>query len=225
MAQHFSGRSRASGYGLSPDGLSVLNFMRMAEVKIVQQDPSTTFSHFEQETAIQLAIQKMWAKVYEHVERVACEENKSIAEIGRRIGASRSQMHHWLSGPSNMTLRTAARLLLAAEADLDIGIMPWRDSMAEAEFKKNASLAAPIRLDLDPQFLNTTALSEVSASEFMRLIKSLIEHNELASHRSSKDDSCKYLLSPSHEQNLVSANSDVQNINEKATLNAEQFIA
>lgn len=132
----------------------------------------TQFSSIEQETAVELAIQKMWALVCERVDSFRAVNGMTMEQFGCRIGAKKSQVHYWLSGPTNMTMRTAARLLLAAEADFEPHATPWEDIRAEGAFRAfspQEDISFPISVSLD--YLKSDALNEVTVAQFLRAVQ------------------------------------------------------
>lgn len=132
------------------------------------------FSDDEQDLAVELAVQKTWALVREHVDAFRLERGMSLEDFGRRIGAQKSQIHAWLSGPSNMTVRTAARLLLAAEADLEPTLTTWKEIAAEQALREDgAHHATLLVVDISPKALRSEAMRNVNFASTLRAIDQL----------------------------------------------------
>jgi len=66
----------------------------------------------------------LWAAVADLFHRYQEEEGLSYADVARRIGRTRSQVHRWLTAPMNMTLCSAGLLAEGLDADLRIELAP-----------------------------------------------------------------------------------------------------
>ncbi len=54
------------------------------------------------------------------------------ADLGRALGAPRSQVNVWLKSPERMTLKAAARLLAAMDAEVLVAVRTREETMRSA---------------------------------------------------------------------------------------------
>ncbi|WP_169794985.1 helix-turn-helix domain-containing protein [Novosphingobium barchaimii] len=67
---------------------------------------------------------RAWAAVYgEFLDREEAE-GLTYAALGERINKPRSQIHRWMSGPSNLSIASLGLLAEGMNADLEISLLP-----------------------------------------------------------------------------------------------------
>lgn len=69
-----------------------------------------------QASAVRAAQTAVWRAVVTRFREREARDGLKQADIARRLGVSRPQIHEWLSDPRKMTLKAAARLMLAMDA-------------------------------------------------------------------------------------------------------------
>ena len=74
-----------------------------------------------QASAIRAAQRAVWRAVVARFRALEARDGLRQADLAHRLGVSRPQIHEWLSDPANMTLKAAARLMLAMD-----GSPRWR---------------------------------------------------------------------------------------------------
>lgn len=79
--------------------------------------PVMPLSHRDQAVVIDRLQRGMWSAM---VERFQARQRDGLtqADLARRLGIARPQVHVWLSDPTKITLKAAARLMLAMEGEL-----------------------------------------------------------------------------------------------------------
>lgn len=66
---------------------------------------------------------RAWAALADLFEHLREEENLTYEELGKRIGKKKSQVHRWLSSPSNVTLQSFGLLAEGMDSDLNIELI------------------------------------------------------------------------------------------------------
>lgn len=77
------------------------------------------FDHNAQARAVDRLQRQMWRAVVEQIRRRQ-EEGLRQVDLAERLGISPPQVHLWLTDPSRLTLKAAARLMLAMEGEFAI---------------------------------------------------------------------------------------------------------
>ena len=78
----------------------------------------------QQEAAVCAAQQALWSLVMGRFRELERDHGLKQADLARRLGLSRPQVHAWLSDPNNLTIKAAVRLLAAMGAGLAYGLKP-----------------------------------------------------------------------------------------------------
>jgi len=71
-----------------------------------------------QAAAVRAAQSALWRSVVCRFRELEHASALKQADLARRLGVSRPQIHEWLSDPQNMTIKAAGRLLLAMDSSL-----------------------------------------------------------------------------------------------------------
>lgn len=81
-----------------------------------------------QAQAVRAAQMATWQVVCERFNAMAQTHGLRAVHLSRRLGVSRPQIHAWLTEPHKMTLKAAARLLLAMDAEFACAARPAEKS-------------------------------------------------------------------------------------------------
>lgn len=77
------------------------------------------FDHDAQARAIERLQLQLWQAVVDRF-RKRQEAGLRQAELAQQLGISPPQVHHWLTDPSRLTLKAAARLMLALDGEFAV---------------------------------------------------------------------------------------------------------
>lgn len=77
---------------------------------------------WEQELAGEGAVQRLFVLTRRRFRELERSEKLSQQQLADRMGLTRSQVSRWFSSPSNMTLRSAAKILMAMGRQLELGV-------------------------------------------------------------------------------------------------------
>jgi transcriptional regulator with XRE-family HTH domain len=116
------------------------------------------FSSQEQAQAVDGTRTAVWLGVVARFEHLKAAEGLRQADLAAALGVSRSQIHEWLSDPTNLTLKAAGRLLLAmgARAHVEVRAEPNAPTLL-TETAPDAATLTPEQRSAEPSPCNSIA--------------------------------------------------------------------
>jgi len=75
-----------------------------------------------QQSAVDRLQRRVWAAGRDRFQERQTVVGLTQADLARRLDVSRPQIHVWLTDPGKITLKAAARLMLAMDDELDVGL-------------------------------------------------------------------------------------------------------
>lgn len=94
----------------------------MSKIKIHKLAKMHPLTHEEAEDAAFRVRDRLWAEIADLFDKLQEEHGLTYADLGRRIGRSRSQVQRWLDAPINMTMSSAGLLIEGLNADIEVRI-------------------------------------------------------------------------------------------------------
>lgn len=85
---------------------------------------SNMLTEDQRDIAAARARDRLWRAVRLYFDDQHADHGLSFAELGRRIGRTRSQVQRWLSSPASMTPASAGLICEGLDAELKISVQP-----------------------------------------------------------------------------------------------------
>ena len=82
-----------------------------------------------------MAQDQIWVLLHERFHELEEAEGLTQAELARKVGCDRQSVSRWLSGPSNIGIFNAAKLLAGMKSDMKLGYKPWAEMSASNYYK------------------------------------------------------------------------------------------
>ena len=100
----------------------------------------TTADSWQQEMAGGCAMQTLYALVRRRFHELERSEGLTKTALAERMGLTQAQISRWLLSPSNMTIRTAGKLLRAMGRNLELRVSDPYTPLTEDEIVRREEL-------------------------------------------------------------------------------------
>ncbi len=74
-----------------------------------------------------MAQDQLWVLLHERFRELEETNGLTQAALARKVGCDRQSVNRWLSGPSNISIFSAAKLFAGMDSDLRVACKPWRE--------------------------------------------------------------------------------------------------